>query len=59
MTGPWRRQRWAALLLGGTVAAVLVWWRPDAWHWGSTPRFILTIILAVAAWVVMTLRRGR
>jgi predicted membrane channel-forming protein YqfA (hemolysin III family) len=49
MSRPRRRALFGALILGALFAIALevVW--PGAWRWGSTPRFVLTLVLAVIA----------
>jgi hypothetical protein len=46
-----------ALLLGALLAVALEIAWPGAWSWGSTPRFVVTVALAVTASLVFALRR--
>jgi hypothetical protein len=46
-----------ALVLGVVVAMALEVGWPGAWRLGSTPRFVVTAALAVAAAVVLAMRR--
>jgi hypothetical protein len=48
----------AALILGALLAVVLEVAWPGAWRWGSTPRFVVTLALAVVAAAVLASRRG-
>ncbi len=53
------RAPWAALLVGVAIALVLGVWRPGAWRWGSTPRFVATAVLVGVVTLALRLRWGR
>jgi hypothetical protein len=46
-----------ALILGALLAVALEVAWPGAWRWGSTPRFVVTVVLAVVASAVLAMRR--
>ena len=53
------RKPWSALLLGALMAVALELWWPGVWRWGSTPRFLVTVLIAAVTMVVLAARRGR
>lgn len=54
-----QRKPWSALLLGALLAVALELWWPGAWRWGSTPRFLVTVLIAAVTLVLIAARRRR
>jgi hypothetical protein len=57
MSRPRRRALYGALILGALLAIALEVAWPGVWRWGSTPRFVLTLVLAVVVSVALARTR--